>query len=234
MATGDETRRLRSSGYVGRLQEIGYGLASPFYDLFVAWAMALLGGERKVRRDIASWLEVGAGDEVLSLCCGTGTTDRALLELEPNLRITGVDLGRGQLSRARRRETSGRVVYQLGDAAETGLEDESFDRVMLVGALHEMPRALRAKVLREARRLTKLQGALLVFEPCRTTTRWSALTRSLALFLWVPGNPEATTTHDLIAHGLDTELREAGFEPVRRHRTTPDWFEAILARPVGP
>lgn len=123
-------------------------------------------------------------------------------------------------------------MYQLADASETGLASETFDRVMLVGALHEMPRSLRAGVLREARRLTRPDAYLLVFEPCRTETRWSAFLRSRVLFLWVPGNPEAKTTRDLIAHGLDAELREAGFEPVRRHRTSPDWFEAILARPV--
>jgi len=71
-----------------------------------------------------------------------------------------------------------------------------------------------------------------VVEPCRTKTRWSAFLRSVVLFLWVPGNPEARTTHDLIEHGLATELREAGFELVRRHTTTPDWFEGILARPA--
>ncbi len=232
MATPKETRRLRPSGYVGRLQEIGYGLASPLYDLFVAWAMLPMGGERKVRRNIASWLEACAGDEILSLCCGTGTTDRALLELVPSVQITGVDLGRAQLSRARRKDATGRIVYRLGNAAETGLDSERFDRVMLVGALHEMPRGLREEVLREARRLTRSDGYLLVFEPCRTETRWSAFLRSLVLFLWLPGNPETKTTRDLIAHGLATEVREAGFKPVRRHRTTPDWFEGILARPV--
>ena len=228
----EESRRLRPSGYVGRLQEFGYGLASPLYDLFVAWAMLPMGGERKLRREIASWLAVRAGDEVLSLCCGTGATDRALLELVPSARITGIDLGEGQLVRARRKDATGQIVYRLADASETGLESESFDRVMLVGALHEMPRSLRAGVLHEARRLIRREGSLLVFEPCRTRTRGSALTRSLVLFLWVPGNPETRTMLDLIAHGLDTELREAGFEPLERHQTTPDWFEGILAQAV--
>ncbi len=232
MAAPKEAGRLRRSGYVGRLQEIGYGLASPLYDLFVAWATLPMGGERKLRRNIACWLEARSDDKVLSLCCGTGTTDRALLELVPSVQITGIDLGRAQLSRARHKDTTGRIVYRLDNAAETGLDSETFNRVMLVGALHEMPRGLREKVLREAQRVTRSDGYLLVFEPCRTETRWSAFFRSVVLFLWVPGNPETKTTLDLIAHGLDTELREAGFEPVRRHRTSPDWFEGILARPV--
>ena len=224
--------QLRPSGYVGRLQELGYGIASPLFDLFVLWAALPIGGERKLRRDIARWLEARAGDEVLSLCCGTGTTDRALLELVPGARITGLDLGRAQLWQARRKDATGRIAYRLGNAADTGLDSESFHRIVLVGALHEMPRDLRRRVLAEARRLIRPDGHMLVFEPCRTETRASAFFRSLVLFLWVPGNPEAKTTRDLLGRGLDTEVREAGFEPLRRHRTSPDWFEAILARPA--
>lgn len=232
MPQPQHTEQLRPSGYVGRLQELGYGLASPLFDLFVLWAALPIGGERKLRRDIARWLEARAGDEVLSLCCGTGTTDRALLELVPGVRITGLDLGRAQLWQARRKDATGRIAYRLGNAADTGLDSESFHRIVLVGALHEMPRDLRRRVLAEARRLIRPDGHILVFEPCRTETRASAFVRSLVLFLWVPGNPEAKTTRDLLEHGLDTELREANFEPLRRHCTSPDWFEAILARPA--
>jgi len=212
MGKPEDAGQLRPSGYVGWLQEFGYGLASPLYDLFVAWAALPLGGERKLRRDIANWLEARAGDEVLSLCCGTGATDRALLELAPGARITGIDMGRAQLWQARRKDTTGRIAYRLANAAATGLDSEAFDRILLVGALHEMPRALRGEILAEAGRLIRRDGHLLVFE--------------------VPGNPETKTTRDLLKHGLDTEVREAGFEPLRRHRTSPDWFEAILARPA--
>ena len=232
MGEPEDAGQLRPSGYVGRLQEFGYGLASPLYDLFVAWAALPIGGERKLRRDIASWLEARAGDEVLSLCCGTGATDRALLELMPNTRITGIDLGQAQLWQARRKDATGRIAYRIANAANTGLDSETFDRIMLVGALHEMPRSLRGEILAEARRLIRRDGNLLVFEPCRTETRKSAFLRALALFLWVPGNPETKTMRDLLKHGLDTEVREAGFEPIRRHHTSPDWFEAILARPA--
>jgi len=232
MGEPQEADQLRPSGYVGWLQEFGYGLASPLYDLFVAWAALPIGGERKLRRNIATWLEARDEDEVLSLCCGTGATDRALLELAPGTRITGIDMGRAQLWQARRKDSTGQITYRLANASATGLESEAFDRILLVGALHEMPRDLRGEVLKEARRLIRRDGHLLVFEPCRTETRKSAFLRSLALFLWVPGNPETKTTRDLLKHGLDTEVREAGFEPLRRHRTSPDWFEAILARPA--
>lgn len=224
--------QLRASGYVGRLQELGYGLASPLYDAFVSFATSPLGGQRKWRAQVASWLEAESGEAILSLCCGTGSTDRSLLELAPGVTITGVDLGRGQLSRARRLDPGGRIGYRLGNAAETGLPDASFDRVYLVGALHEMPRALRAAVLAEVHRVCRRDGRALFVEPCKTERRSTAFVRAIFMFLWIPGNPEAATTYDLIEHGLDTELREAGFEVVARHTTEPDWLEGLLARPI--
>ena len=226
------TPEVRASGYVGRLQELGYGLASPFYDLFVSLALLPLGGQRKLRADVARWLEPSDGHTVLSLCCGTGSTDRAILEAAPHARISGVDLGRAQIARARRKDVHGRIDYRLSNAAVTGFADASFDRVLIVGALHEMPRGLRLAVLAEARRVCRTDGRFLAVEPCRTRTTWSSFVRSVFLFLWVPGNPEAATTRDLIAHGLETELREAGFEVIARHTTTPDWFEGLLARPA--
>jgi ubiquinone/menaquinone biosynthesis C-methylase UbiE len=181
---------------------------------------------------VARWLEPSDGQRILSLCCGTGAPDRAILEQAPHARIVGVDLGRGQLARARRKDPTGRIDYRHGNAADTGLESESFDRVLIVGALHEMPRALRHAVLTEARRVCRRDGRVLAVEPCQTRTRWSAFLRSACLFLWVPGNPEAASTHDLIAHGLERELRDAGFEVLARHVTPLDWFEGLLARPA--
>ena len=107
MGEPQDTDQLRSSTYLGWHQEFGYGLASPLYDFFVTWATLPIGSERKLRQDVASWLGARTGDEVLSLCCGTGATNQALLELAPNARITGINLGRAQLWQARRKDATG-------------------------------------------------------------------------------------------------------------------------------
>jgi SAM-dependent methyltransferase len=221
---------LPSSGYANRLLETLYAVGSPLFDVFLGLVMLPLGGDRKVRADIARWLGAADGHAVLSLCCGTGRTDRAILAVAPRARVTGIDLGPGQLARARRKDPAGRIDYRQANAADTGLPGASFDRVVLVGALHEMPRDLRRAVLAEARRLCRPDGRFLAVEPGHTRTRWSAFGRAAVLFWWVPGNPETAATYDLIEHGLDTELREAGFEVLERHTTSPDWFEGLLAR----
>jgi len=224
---------MRDSGHRRWVQEFLYGRASPLYDAFMRWAFWPLGGEAAVRARFAGWLRAEPNQSIASLCCGTGATDRAVLEIEPSARIVGVDLGRSQLARARKRDRDGRIEYRRANAAATGLESERFDRVLIVGALQEMPRALRAAVLSEARRLCRRDGRVLAVEIGRTRTRWSSLGRGLWLLHWVPGNPETATTRDLVARTLAAEMRAAGLEPIERHTTRPDWFEGLLARPAG-
>ncbi|MGE4609436.1 MAG: methyltransferase domain-containing protein [Myxococcota bacterium] len=221
---------LRASGHRSRVQEVLYGSASPLYDVFVRWAFWPLGGEAACRREFARWLAVEPGQTIASLCCGTGTTDRALLAYEPSVAITGLDLGRAQLARAREKDRAEQIDYRLGNAAASGLPSEDFDRVLIVGALQEMPRAHRLAVLREARRLCRPDGRVLAVEIGRTETRWSSICRSAWLLHWVPGNPEAATTRELIASSLHDEMQAVGLVPIERNTTRPDWFEGILAR----
>ncbi len=223
---------VRESGYVGRAQELGYGLAAPLYDWIVGFMLLPVGGAAAWRRQVTGWLDARDGQRIVSLGCGTGAAERAILATHPNARITGIDLGAGQIAMARRRDPVGRIEYRVGNAASTALEPASVDRVLIGGALHEMPKTLRLAVLREARRVCRADGRVLAVEPARTRTRWSGWWRSAWLFLWIPGNPEAATIRDLIASGLDREMEEAGLEIVARHRSTPDWFEGLLAKPA--
>lgn len=229
--TSSEPIRVRESGYVGRAQELGYGLAAPLYDLIVGFMLLPVGGPGAWRRQVAGWLDAREGQRVLSLGCGTGAAERAILDATPSARITAIDLGAGQIAMAKRRNPRHRIDYRVGNAAETGLEAASFDRVLIGGALHEMPRPLRLAVLREARRACRPGGRVLAVEPAATRTRWSGWWRTAWLFLWIPGNPEAATIRDLIASGLANEMDEAGLEVVARHTSTPDWFEALVGTP---
>lgn len=154
-----------------------------------------------------------------------------MLAEEADLSITGVDLGRGQLARARKRNRQAEVTYILGDATRTDLPSGRFDRVLIGLALHEMSRPTRLAVLREARRLCAPEGRVLAIEHGRPVTRTARLLRALWWFFWIPGNPEVATSRDLQQHGLDNEMRECGLSVLERHTTRPDWIEAFLALP---
>jgi len=223
-----------ASAYSNRFLTLAYRRAGRLYDLLVWWAFLPLGGERACRLEFARWLDVRPGHRVASLCCGTGSMEPALLAEQRELSITGVDLGEGQIRRARQKNQLAGVSYLLGDARRTGLAAGEFDRVLIVLALHEMNRPDRLSVLGEARRLCTATGRVLAIEHARPSRRASRLLQSLWWFLWVPGNPETKTSRDLQRHGLAREMAECGLTVLERHTTHPDWIEACLAAPRDP
>jgi len=221
-----------ASGYANRFLERAYAQASPLYDLVVWWGLLPLGGERACRREFVRWLELRPGLRVVSLCCGTGSTERAMLAAVPGLDVTGVDLGPGQLARARRKLRGSSVTLLHGDAARTGLPGRGFDRVLVALALHEMHRPQRLAVLREAERLCAAGGRVLAIEHGRPASRASHWLRDALWLLWLPGNPERRTSLDLQRRGLDREMAECGLTVLARRVTRPDWIEGFVAEPA--
>lgn len=223
--------KLRKSGYVSRSQELWYGVSSPFYDAMTMWCFLPLGGERRCREWIVDSVDPQPGQNVLSLCCGTGTTDRALLQRVPSLQLTGVDAGAGQVATAQRKNKDGSIRYVVGDASSTGLPGSTFNRVLISLALHEMPRKLRLAVLREARRVCTRDGTVIAVEHATMAPGSSKLMRDLWWLTLLPGNPERLTTKDLQRRGLENEMHEAGLEVLDHRFTTPSWIEAVIGRP---
>ena len=220
------------SGYSSRFLAWAYAVASPLYDLIVWWGFLPLGGEVACCRAFVRWLHLAPGMRVASLCCGTGTMERAILAEAPGVAITGVDLGIGQLARARRRASDPRLRFVRADATATGLEAGSHERVLIALALHEMTRPTRLAVLREAHRLCTPAGRVVAIEHGRPATGGARLFRALWWFFWIPGNPEVPTSRDLRGRGLDNEMAECGLRVERREATRPDWIEAFVAAPV--
>ena len=222
---------LRSSGYASRIYEWGYGIESPLYDLIVRWGMFPLGGERACRRRFARWCSPEPDMRLLSLCCGTGNTDRALLELEPALEIVGIDLGSGQLATARRKNP-GSIDYRQGDASATGLDSDSFDRVSIVLALHEMPRALRLRVPARGAAPVQAGGPGDRDRARAAGAACTAFPAGALLALLDSGKPGgAHIARAATERSRPREMTEAGLVVLERHATSPDWIQCVVAAP---
>ena len=221
---------VRPSGYMSRMEEIWYGISGPFYDIMTWWCFLPMGGEIACRRNFVDWFEVEPDQDVLSLCCGTGSTERALIELIPSAKVMAIDLGLGQITTAKRKAPTGLLDYRVGNACDTGLETESFDRVLITLALHEMPRKLRMSILQEAKRVCRPDGYVIAIEHAPLSSWFQRFVRSLWWFGWVPGNPESSTTKDLQKRGLANEMKQAGLHIIRRHTTRPEWIEGLVAK----
>ncbi|ULL17511.1 class I SAM-dependent methyltransferase [Paenibacillus sp. H1-7] len=99
---------------------------------------------------------------ILDLCCGAGATIHALLPLQPQI-IYGFDYNADQIHLLRSliaeiddyRGT--RVVTEIADAHQTGLEDASVDLVVCRVSLHYLN---EKRALKEAARVLRPNGAV--------------------------------------------------------------------------
>ena len=105
--------------------------------------------------------DVGAGQTVLDVACGTGIVARVAAERAGAARVTGVDRNEAMLTVARRVRTD--IDWRHGDAAALPLPGRSFDAVLCQMALMFFPDPIRA--LREMARVAAAAGTVAVLVP---------------------------------------------------------------------
>ena len=101
--------------------------------------------------------QLGRTANVLELACGTGLISQRLAGSVRDLEAT--DLAPEMIAQAQKKPHSARVHYSVQNAESLPYGDETFDAVVIVNALHIMPRP--EKVLAEARRVLKKGGVLI-------------------------------------------------------------------------
>ena len=140
-----------------------YKVMSGFYDLLdVIYFRKYETSPRKVVFDT-----IGKKDNVLDLCTGTATNAIAIAKKNPNAKIVGVDLSKDMLVVAREKvnkENLANVRLYRMDATQMNFKDESFDKVLLSLVLHETDEELAKKIIKEAMRVMKPDGELVVTE----------------------------------------------------------------------
>lgn len=165
------------------------------YDRFIAPAVI----EFVDRLDLSPWQDVPHGTRVLDVGCGGGHIAVEALGRRPDLRLTGLDLSWGQVTRARRRAAAAGARFVRGSALELPFATGTFDVVVSVASIKHWPDPRRG--LAECVRVLRPSGRLLVVEADRScrledarefVSRWRLpqLSRSLYLALfrtWVAG-----------------------------------------------
>lgn len=99
-------------------------------------------GGAELSRHLATTLGLRAGDRVLDVASGIGTT-ALLLAAEHDVDVLGVDIGAAQVERARTRAAEAglahRARFQLGDAEALPVDDAAFDAAVCECALCTFP-----------------------------------------------------------------------------------------------
>lgn len=159
---------------------------------------------------------------VLDLGTGTGAMLEMMARSFPDIALAAVDLSPYYIEAAQRRlaEVRTRHAPPTGDAdqvltgnAETlPWPDESFDAVTCVYLMHELPRRARRKVMREAHRVLR-PGGLLVLEDSSQYADAPRLRRVLEAF---PREFHEPYYLDYLADPLPELAAECGFEVAAR------------------
>jgi len=114
-----------------------------------------------VRYEVAEMLISleGTDKKILDMCCGTGNQLKILAE-HGFTDLCGVDISSAMTSVAKKNNHSIRIYTE--DAADTGFQSASFDIVLLSYSIHEKKPGTRTALLKEAHRLLKKDGFLVI------------------------------------------------------------------------
>ena len=137
------------------------------YDLLLK--VLTKGREGAYRGEILDLAGVAAGETVLDIGCGTGTSAiAAARRVRPDGVVWGVDLSRAMLAAARRK--AGRkgldsaVHFLAADAIELPFRDAMFDVALMTTVAHMLPPSDRRPALLEAARVLRPGGRLLIVD----------------------------------------------------------------------
>ena len=166
---------------------------------------------------LASLPGLRPGLRVCDLGCGTGLLGLLLLQRQPDLRVTGLDIQPeavrlGRLAAAEN-QLEDRLILRLEDLRETSLPAGRFD--LAICNPPYFPPSAGPPPKGEARRTARTEAACALEDVCRTAGRLLRWGGALCLV----HKPERLT--DLLC-----ALRENGLEPKRLRLVSPRWDRA--------
>jgi ubiquinone/menaquinone biosynthesis C-methylase UbiE len=184
--------------------EANRGISFPrLYDLLLL--VLTRGREQAYREHLLDLAEVVAGHCVLDIGCGTGTQAiAAWRRSQPGGSVVGVDISENMLAAARRkaRRAGLDIAFHHADVAQLPFADDRFDVVTITTVMHMVPQCRRRLGLREASRVLRRGGRLLLIDYAGAPEErghWTARRGPHRLF-------------DL--HSLRAPLSEEGFEEI--------------------
>jgi demethylmenaquinone methyltransferase/2-methoxy-6-polyprenyl-1,4-benzoquinol methylase len=165
--------------------QVEYKFLSKFYDVFDL--IFLLGGRGNPRQGLLALV----GDEpqqILDVCVGTAASALLVAEHFPNSRVVGIDISKDMLAVAQkkiaRKSLTNLNVYPMSADAMT-FPDNSFDKVMVSFALHELDPKLLRRVFKEIGRVLKPGGKFFVLD----FARQQGLRNQVFLGIWALMEP---------------------------------------------
>jgi SAM-dependent methyltransferase len=119
--------------------------------------------EHRRHSDVLRELLTLPGQRILDIGCGDGSLVRFFAK--NGAKATGVDINAEVLARARANRQIADETFTEARGESLPFPDSSFDSAVYFNALHHVPVAVQGEALREAARVLRPGGTLLVVEP---------------------------------------------------------------------
>lgn len=198
---------------------VKFFLLSPIYDGF--YRVVPMNPHHEIERRLPPGTR-----RVLDLCTGTALVPAVVAAARPGAFVVGLDLspemlamGRAKLARMGRTN----AVLVRADAGRLPFCDGSFDAVTVSFGLHELPTAVREHAAREAARVLRAGGALVVAD----LDRPPRLGWLVDAYLRV-GEP--AHAREVLGEGMTHLLRAAGFAVEREGPQGAVPMQVLVAR----
>ena len=202
-----------------RIVERGY---DEIADTFVEWRDRIVGDPRSWWMEQLTW-RLDEGARVLELGCGAGVPDTRVLA--ERFRVTGVDISREQVLRARANIPSAQFIQ--ADFTELELEAASFDAAAAFCSFNHVPREYLAGVFRRIHSWLAPNGLFVTALGTSDTESW--IGAWLGTTMYFSSYPPATNRRLLGEAGFELLLDElvTTQEPEPDGEATWQW---VLAR----
>lgn len=200
------------------------------YDPLVQLYLLPFGGEGRLRRRFINFARPRLGEQVLDVCCGTGTlTSLIARRVGKSGRVTGVDLSVDMMNRARKKAVALPVTFKQASSDHLPFPEDNFDRCFISYGLHELPEAVRWNSLKEAYRVLRPGGGLYVLDYHLP----QSIPARLMIKSFVRLLEEKSVYQMMLDDTLPDEITDAGFMLKERQLPLKGMFQMIRADKPG-
>lgn len=133
---------------------------TPLYDFFIGITMP----ERSIKQSLINISYLTDNVSVLDFGCGTATLTIMAKEYRPAIKITGIDIDKAILNKAKEKISQKKFDIKLTDynGEKLPFEDKSFDRVLSCLVFHHLETSVKQRMLAELFRVVKNDGQIFI------------------------------------------------------------------------